>query len=607
MRRFFLLLTIFSLALLRLEAQTSFTVEAPRVAALGEPFRVEFVLSGEPDDFVAPDFGSFEVIAGPSISQGSSVSIINGKTTRSFSVTYTYVLLANQTGNQTIGSAKAEVDGKNYSTKPYPVEIVNERKSPQSNQSGGSSQRVATLAKDDILMRFVVNKNNVYRGEAIVADLKLYYRAQVVGFEGFKPPAFNGFWTQEVQLEPGQPSTRETFDGKIYDVATIKRYILFPQKSGTLEIERMDATPIARIAMGSSSGGGSLFDSMFGGGQSVQDIPRNVFSSPVKITVKELPSAPASFYGAVGDFSMTAHMSQDEISANSAANITLRIEGTGNLPLVTTPKIGLPTSFEQYDTKSSDDMAVWGGSMRGHKQYEYPFIARAEGNFDIAPVQFTYFDPAKGEYKTLSSQPFKLNVGADGSSASTSDLAVVSGVTKQELKILDSDIKHIFTEIGDVESSNSFVISSPIYWLLYALFIAVFVGALVYLNRRIKQMRDMVAMRNKRANKVALKRLKTARGFMLEGRTNAFYSEMIKVIMGYIGDKLNIGVSALTKDRIQSELTSAGVASEDVDQLLKILSDCEYSQYAPTEGVQMATIYQSMLDLIGRIENSLKK
>lgn len=620
MRRFCLLYIILALSTLRVVAQTTFNVEAPRIAALGEPFRVEFTLNDKPDDFVAPDFGSFDVIAGPSISEGTSFSSINGKTTRSFNITYTYVLVANQTGNQTIGSAKASVDGKNYTTKAYPIEIVQERSTPganaqqgqQSQQSQGQSQRAGassnSIAKDDILLRITVNKSNVYRGEAILADVKLYCRAQVVGFDGFKVPAFNGFWTQEVDLGGNQQSVRETFDGKIYDVITIKRYLLFPQKSGELKIERMDATPVVRIVTATSASG-SLFDSMFGGGQSVQNVRREIASAPVTINVKELPSAPASFCGAVGSFTMDATLSSDNIAANSSGNVTVTINGTGNLPLVTTPTVNMPTSFEQYSVKSSDNMSVTSSGMKGYKRYEYPFIARAEGDYIISPVEFTYFDISEGRYKTLSSKEFDITVTPDSGASSNkvSSAAIVSGVTKEELKILDSDINYIVSNMPKLSKKGSYYISSLPYWLLYLLAVAIFIATIIYLNKRIKEMRDIVKVRNKRANKVALKRLKSARAFMLEGRQNAFYAEMIKVMMGYVGDKLNVGVSDLTKEYMQSELIQRGVSREDVELLIQTLSDCEYSQYAPTEGVQMSNIYQATLDLIDRVENSLKK
>ncbi len=616
MRRVFLfILLIFPLLTF---AQATFEVNAPTIVALGEPFRVEFTANDEVKDFQAPAFDGFNVIAGPSTSQSKNVSYINGKLTQFAQYTYTYVVVAESAGNTSIGAATANVGGKSMSTKVLPLEVVKEKSgsggaaNSGSNSGAGasngrsqSSQSSSTIASDDLILRVVPSRTNVYVGEPILVELKLYSRARVVGLNSANLAAFNGFWNQELQTEE-KPMERETYKDKVYDTMVLKEFLLFPQKSGTLQIEQMSINAVVAVMVNMPSTG-SIFDSFFGGGQQVNNINKKLTSSAVNINVMALPvGAPASFDGAVGQFSITGKINEEKISANSSNALVLTVSGKGNFPLMATPKVNLPTSFELYPSKSSDNYRTTSQNISGSRIFDYPFIARAEGNFDIDGVEFSYFDPAAKQYKTIKTSDFNLSVLKDvtGRSASSGG-GIINSVTKEDLRILGEDIR--FIKVGDpnLRKRDDFIVWSWRYILSLFVMCALFVAAIVYMKKRIKELRDTVKLRNKKANKVALNRLKSARKFKNDNMENEFYSEMLRALTGYVGDKLNIEVSRLSKDNMSSSLQERGVAQEDIDLLLTTISNCEFAQYAPMSTVKMSDVYECTLQLIGRLESKL--
>lgn len=591
-------------------AQVGFTVNSPTIVAVNEPFRVEFAANEKVDDFEAPSFDGFNVIAGPTVSEGTNIEYVNGKLSKSKLFTYTYVLVAQKEGNTQIGAATASIEGKKYSTKPVPIDVAKERGSSgndQNNRGNGTSQRQASsLASDDVLLRTIVTRRSVYKGEPILVQLKLYTRAQIAQFTNFRPAAFNGFWKQEVPIAEQQDPKRETFNGKIYDTAVIREFLVFPQKSGQLEVEQMDLGVVAVVLNEMPQGGNSILESFFGGGQSYQNVELNLKSIPVKIDVKELPSgAPANFSGAVGSFSLTGKLNENKISANGSSAIVLRLSGSGNFPLISTPKIDLPGSFELYPSKTRDEYTVNSRNIEGDRTFEYPFIARAEGEFTLPAIEFSYFDPAGGNYVTLSTPTFPIDVLKDVSGSSNSSGNIISGVSKEELKILGKDIHFIKIGSGDLSKNGAFLLGSWIYILSLIISIVLFVSVLIYMNKRIKELRDTVKLKNKKANKVALARLKAARKFKSDNMENEFYSEMLRALTGYVGDKLNIEVARLSKEYIRQQMESKSVSNEDIDQLLQTITDCEFAQYSPSASVKMSDVYQSTLQLIGRLESKL--
>lgn len=610
-----LLVLIISLLCLsfNVTAQVEFTVKTPTIVAVNEPFRVEFSSNGKIDDFEAPSFDGFNVIAGPTVAEGTNIEYVNGKLSKSESFTYTYVIVAQKEGNTQIGAASAEIAGKTYKTKAVPIDVAKERGSSsqsarqQNSRGNGTSQsQSSSVASDDVLIRTVVARRNVYKGEPVLVQLKLYTRAQIGQFTNFKPAAFNGFWKQEVPLIEQQEYKRETFNGKIYDTAIIKEFLVFPQKSGQLEIEQMDLGVVAVVLSDAPQGAGSIFDNFFGSSQSYRNVELNLKSIPVKIDVKELPAgAPANFSGAVGNFTLEGKINENKISANGSSAIVLKISGSGNFPLINTPKFELPGSFELYPSKTKDEYNVTTRNIEGSRVFEYPFIARAEGEFDLPSIEFSYFDPTSVKYVTLSTPSFHIDVLKDVSGSSITGGGIISGVSKEELKILGKDIHFIKIGESELTKNGEFLIGSWIYIVSLIIIIALFIAVLIYMNKRIKELRDTVKLKNKKANKVALSRLKNARKFESDNMENEFYSEMLRALTGYVSDKLNIEVARLSKEYIREQMESKNVSSEDIDQLLNTITDCEFAQYSPSATVKMSDVYQSTLQLIGRLESKL--
>lgn len=605
-----LFVVLFSSFIVSLWAQkVEFTVDGPRVTVVDSYFKVEFRLSEEPSSFEGPDFGDLEVVAGPIQSQMSSFSYSNGKSTSQKSFVYTYGLVAPKEGTYTIAPAKAVVDGRVYHTKPFPLEIAKERSSRSEGGTGtdGEARKSRGIAKDDILLRMSVNKSNVYKGEPLVATVKIYDRTQsIAGIQDAKIPAFNGFWKQELPNDNPQVE-RETFNGKVYQTQEIGRYLLFPQKSGVLEIEQMDLTIIARVIAEVPASARSVFDDFFSGGVTAQNVEQVIRTQPIKINVKELPTgAPVEFDGAVGEFAVECLLDNTQLNANSSGLLTLRLTGAGNMPLINAPKITLPSTFEVYPSKNSEKVDITSSGVKGYKQFEYPFIARAEGTYDIEPISFAYFDPKSESYKVVSTAPYKLEVLRDVSSSSANNQSqIVSGVTKEELKILGKDIRFIRIGSSIFKPINTFFVASPWYVIALIAISLLFVAVLLYLRKRIKEMRDTVRVKNKRANKVALRRLKLAGVYMKANKETNFYQEMLSALLGYVSDKLNIPVAELSKDNISRRMLERGVVEDDVKELLKVISDCEMAQYSPSESSQMSVIYGASMDLIGRIENKI--
>ena len=586
--------------------QVSFKVDVPAITALGEPFRVEFLVDAEPErnSFKAPDFEGFDVLAGPSVSTGHSVQFVNGKKSASYSCTYTYVLMPNEAGKFTIGAASITVDDKRYATKPQPIEVIAERESERpAAQSGGEAKQKSSpesrIAKDDIMLRLKISDREVYKGEAIRASLVLYTRVSISDVSDVNIPSFDGFWSQELSFD--NASSREEYNGRIYETHKITELLLSPQQSGKITIPAASMTVRTPVEVQ----GNRHFDPFFGGRQ-IHYVTKQLKSEPVTIDVREFPQgAPRSFKGAVGDFHISYRMPSSEIESNSADQFELTISGSGNLKFIAAPRLNLPDSFELYDTKIVDNIKATASGTTGSITYTYPFVARSAGEFTIAPIEFSYFDPQSGEYKTLSTEPYTITIKDDGSAPAQQSVGnyLNYGSTMRQL---DKDIR--FIHIGALPpKSASIFIFTPIYWLVVVVLVAIFVVVYVVMRKRIRDNRNIVARRMKRADKVAIQRLRMAERSMNEGNRHAFYEETLRAMWGYISDKFNIPVASLTKEKIREELYRRGVAMAVAEEFCEIISRSEEAQYAPTTDGEMSVVYADAIDVMSKIEDVVKR
>ena len=587
----------------------TFEINTPLIVTAGEMFRVEFVLdTNNPDDgsFTPPDFAGLDILAGPTTSTGFEFQSINGVTSQKKTCTITYVVVAQNAGNITIGSASISVDGKSYTTKATPIEVVDGGAERQQQQQGRAAEQGNAVqnkvAKDDIVLRLNLSRTNVYKGEPIRASLTLYTRASIVGFEDVKLPSFNGFWSQELPVDNYKPQ-RETLDGKVYDSQIIKEYLLYPQQSGSLTIESADITAIARVVIQNARN----FDPFFGGGAEEYNVKRKLSTGNITVKVDELPAgAPASFAGAVGEFTISAEMPPAQIKANSAATYTVKVSGTGNLTFLQAPTLTLPSSFEAYSVRNTESIRSTTQGTTGYRQFEYPFIARAEGEYDIPAVEFSFFSPQKGAYVTLATEPLKMEVSPDVS-GDNRPAQVVASPSKEDVRQLGTDIRFIKMGRAALRKEAAPLMFSTTYFVLLFAILALFAALYFALRKMIRDSKNTVLVRNRRANKVAIQRFRAAERHMQAGDRQAFYKEMLHAFWGYMSDKLNIPVADLTKESIREELQRRGVTADEAQRFTDIMTRCDEAQYSPSTSVEMNEVYTEGVRLISHIESIVKR
>lgn len=609
-KTFFLIVLLSLLGMCGHAQQVSVETQIPGAATAGEPFRIEFSVNAKPDTFNPPAIEGLEILAGPTVSKSQSLQIINGSMSKSENYSYTYVLLGSSAGIYSIGAAEMIVDGKSYKSQPGKVEIVGDAQaahgqSQGSAQQNGQAGQSTEISASDMFVRIIVDRSNVYKGQPVKATFKLYTRLSLSGVESIKMPAFNGFWKQEIDTD-NQKWQQEAYNNRVYNAAVIKEVLLYPQQAGTLHIEKFDVTVIAQFV--SQNRSQSIFDDFFGGPE-VYEVRKNLSAGPVRINVRELPAgAPASFSGAVGTFSLEETLPTTAIAANSAVTYVIKVSGTGNLPLIQAPKLTVPSSFEQYATKTTESLNTNASGIYGYRQFEYPIIARAEGEYTIPAVEFSYFNPDEMKYVTLSTKEFTMEVTPDAASGSSGDSrGIVSGLSKEDIKILGQDIRFIKIGKSGLKPRGEVLIGSLQYFILLAVMLAAFVILLVALRKYLKEMQDMNLVRGKRANRVALQRFRAAERHMNDDNQRGFYEEMLKALWGYMSDKLNIPVANLTKENVREELVKHSVPEEQTEQFISTISDCEQAQYSPMASAQMHETYSAGVDIISKLESSIKK
>lgn len=592
----------------------SFTVNAPNVVEKGEIFRVVYTADADIESFTTPTFTGLDLLAGPTSSRMSSTQIINGKRTDTYEVSYTLILRATETGVAKISGASAIINGKEYSTKGVDIEVVATNISTPSTQtqqgvaSGQSSPSASSsrgsrgeISSEDIFLRLSFSKTKVVKGEPIVAILKLYTKVPVAGFEDIRFPVFNGFWSQELETPQNINFVRESYNNQVYSSAVLRKYMLLPQQTGDISVE--PAEMVCLIQIRTSGGGRSLFDDFF---DSYQTVKKRLSTSSTTIKVSPLPAgAPASFGGGVGDFSMKVKLNRDSLKAHEAGSLTVEISGSGNLNLIETPKVELPADFEQYDVKTNNSYANGASGMSGKKVFEYPFIPRSEGVFEIPPVEYSYYNISSGKYITLKSDSLALKV-LPGDNISQTSGAVISGINKQSVVNLGNDIRYIATSSPKLVKRGAFFIGSIWFFIILLLVVVLWFVVDKVLNVRRKLKGDVKRTRNRRANKVAKMRLKQAQNYLKENLHTPFYEELHKALLGYISDKLSIPFAQMQRDTIKDTLLQKGVSEENITEFMNLLDNCEMARYSQDGGaVAMAEQYNKAIETISNLENRL--
>lgn len=611
---FFLIFTITVIGNIYAE-DVKFYVSAPSTVGSGQQFAVTFTVNAAASNLKAPSFKGFSVLSGPNQSSSSSMQIINGRMSQSVSYSFTYYLQAGNEGNYPISPAKITVDGKTYETESFTIKVVkssanagNQQQQSQSQQQQGNQQAGGNISDKDLFLKASVSNASPYLGEQVIVTYKLYTSVAIAQYSINKLSSNKGFWSEDLTKENEKPKQyKEYLNGKQYIVAEIRKVALFPQESGRLNVEPLEVEVIAQIQTQRRRTNSifDFFDDPFS--SSVQNVKKVLKANNLTINAKPLPSAnkPEDFTGAVGNFTFRSDIDKTELKANEAVNLKFTISGRGNIKLIDKLNIVFPTDFETYDPKISDNINTSDNGVSGTKTFDYLIIPRNQGVYTIKPVTFTYFDLNKGKYITLSSPEYTLKV-AKGDGKQQNNVALTS-VNQEEIKYIGSDIEHIKTKPMKLNNKGEHFFLSDLFFIISVIPLVLFVSALIIRRKHIKLRSNIALLKNRKATKVANKRLKKAKNYLVSKEKDKFYIEISQALWGYISDKFSIPLSDLSMDSVKEALTRQNVADEIISDFIRTLNNCEFARFAPgDESLTMDKIYKEASDIISKTENELK-
>lgn len=576
-----------------------FSVDGPRQVIEGQQFQLEYTLyNASGKNLKLPDFTGCKVLY-QGTSSGTSVSVVNGKVDRQTTETHVITLRAEKEGSYTFAPATISVDGRTFSTNTWKLTVLPPDKAGAS--SGGSSSRSGRQGSDDttLFIRTVLSKTKVYEQEAILATIKLYTRASGVQAESYSFPSFEGFVVQDIDLPQNTSFELENYNGVNYKMAVLKQCLLFPQRTGKITINPGKYEFQVETYQ--------LVNGPFGPMRVPQGVSRSVSSNATSVEVMPLPGGkPASFMGGVGNFSLSSSISSTHVKANEAITLKLVIKGSGNLKYLKNPELKLPNDFDTYDPKVDVSVKASAGGVSGTRTVEYTTIPRFAGTFKIPAVEFSYFDIKSKQYKTLRTEEYEITVdkGAPGSGGKT----VSNFSNKEDLKLLNQDIHYIKLNKMNLVQSPTMYIDGWAYWLWYIIPALAFIAFVIINRKQAKANANVALVKNRKANKVASKRLKVAGKYLKNHDKEHFYDEVLKAVWGYLSDKLGLPNSELTKDNVAAELEKYGAGAELIAEFNEILSRCEFAQYAPSQSDEaMDELYTQTVEAIGKMENTVKK
>ncbi len=604
MKKWFCSVLVFCFTVFLSHAQIVFkaTVDNNQVG-LGDNFQITFELdNADGNKFQPPAFDNFAVIEGPS--QSTSVEFNNGKVNKS--VSYTYVLQPKSTGTFIIGPANIEVNGNTLQSNSVKIVVVKSSSSSANNGKGNSVAPATPDLSKKIFMVASVDKSSVFEGEQVTLTYKLYYKVNVLQAGIDETPPYNGFWAEDINVNRQQPKT-EVYNGQEYETQIIKETALFPNELGKLSVDQLKLKTIVQVEVKSKSSNnqfpGFPNDPFFNPFTQVQNVPYTALSNAVTVDVKPLPDAgkPADFTGAVGRFSLESRIDTGSLKTGEPIPMSITISGEGNLKLIDAPKLQLPPDFDSYAPKTNDNINTKSPVISGSKTIDYLFTLRNPGHYEIQPVNFSYFNPDTKQYVMLHTPSYSLTV-RKGNGA---PVMITSGLSKQDIKLLNQDIRYIKENTTLLITGRPFTGSALFYGLIVFPVMA-FGGAFFFLNRERKLRSDVVGTKARLARKLAVKKLALAKQFMQNHDRKGFYNEVSRAIWGYIGDKMALPASELSRDNLVAYLNEKQVSEHTVNELFDVIDHCELALYAPSAaGNVMQQDYEKTADLISKLEQEI--
>lgn len=576
--------------------------EYPSVVMAGQQFNITFTVNSGGGEFSAPLFTGFYKLMGPQSSYSSNTQIINGKMTQETTYSYIYFLQAIKEGRYTLGPAIFKVRGKTFTSDSIHIEVVGNGSTGQNASAQGSPRATESgiaPSGEDIFVNLTLNRKEVYLGEYIVATVKIFTKVNISGINEVKFPSFNGFMKSDLVTPPLTSLQQENINGTTYGTGVIQQFLLFPQITGDVTIDPVQITVLIQQKSASSD---PFFGDFFA---QYQNVPKAIASQAMKIKVKPLPGVqPENFSGIVGKLDLKATLSKDSVNVNDAVNFKIAISGSGNLKVAAAPLLKLPPDIEVYDPKITDDIKNGLNGTTGQKSFDYILIPRHYGDFTIPPLSYSYFNTTTGKYEKLTTQEFHIH--ANKGNEQNSGITVYGGVSKEDVKYVGKDIRFIKSVPGMMFKAGNIIVNRRSFLSIYAFVLFIFFIILFLRREHLRRNSDLSLVRNRKAGKIAGKRLRLASECLKKDDIDKFYEEILNALWGYISDKLNIPVSDLTRTNAISALSERGISDERIESLNKLLDTCEFARYSPSKsGAEAATIYDGASQFIRSVENSI--
>ena len=617
-KRIFLIFCSFLLILNVTWAQdVQFTGSAKSPVSVGETFNLIYTVNAQASNFHGPVIQGFDVLTGPYTSTSSSIRAVNGRTSMSISYTFTYIIRASREGTFDIPGATVMVDNKQYKANTVTIKVVKSAAGVQGSAPGGNAGRnnqggeeATSGSNNDVFIKTVVDNSNPMQGEGIIFTYKIFFKVPISQPNITKPSSFDGFWSHILKDNAKLSQYNQTIDGEVYHVAELLKVVLYPLKSGKLVIDPYELECVAQYRRQTKTKTGDpFFDDFFNNSffnESYANVEKKLKSNSLVINVRPLPTAekPADFSGAVGTFTFKTDLDKTKTQTNDPINLKCTITGKGNIQLIDKLNTTFPPDFETYDPKITNNVNTTGTGVSGSQTFEYLIIPRKPGKFTIKPIPFSYFDIEKKRYVTLTSPEYTINVEKGSNDNGT---IAYSGPGKEDIKYIGSDIRHIKNQSLLLQRTGTFFFASPIFFLAMILpvvlfFIFIFVWKKLEIRRS-----DTLLMKNRKATRVAIKRLKKANIFLKEKRQEEFYIEISQALWGYLSDKFSIPLADLSMESVHEALMKKNVSDEIIKQFIQTLDNTEFARFAPGEKTMiMEKTYNEALEIITRIERELR-
>lgn len=560
---------------------------------VGTPFEYAIVITVGANNYTPPSLKDFDIVNGPN--QSSSVQIVNGAMTSQ--LTLSWALVAKKEGKFTIGPAIVNAGPQRYETNPITVEVVKGSAGQTTSGSGTQDdpQYSNKVSGGDVFIKTSVSKNKCYLGEQVTITQKVYSRYQLVGFQKFAQPTYDGFYSQAQESTSKGMQAQENVEGVIYYTYELFRSVCIANKTGKINLSPIQGDIVVRKQTNARPR--NIFEQFFGNG-GYEDMPVSVKSKPFVVDVMALPEEgkPGNYNGAVGQFSYKAEASKTELKANDAFNLKLSVSGKGNLKLLDAPKLNLPEGFESYDPKVTEN--------GGTKTFDYLIIPRNEGDYALRDLDFSYFNLDSKKYVNLSGGEIKIKVlPPDPNSTGAQVYNPINQVKETE-----NDIRYIKKGNFELIKTEAEFFNSFLHVLLIILPVLMLVTGLFLRRNHIKNNSNLVLVKERKAAKIARKQLITAEKLMQQNKKDEFYTEILTALNNYLSSKLNIPISELSHDNIKQTLASKSLPTNHITKVISTLETSEYAKYAPgAVSGDLKSVYNDTVTLVTELEEELSK